>query len=657
MTAQTPQARRASEGTLLSQVRSPADLQRLSDAQLADLAQEMRDELVRVLSIRPAHFASNLGVVELCLALHLTFDFSRDRLIWDTGHQIYPHKLVTGRFPQFDTIRTRGGLMGYPNPQESPFDLFMTGHAGCSVSCALGLKTGDDLLGRSDARAVAVIGDGALPSGIVFEALNNAGGLRKNLLVILNDNEMSICPRVGALAHCLDQARLTTFYQGSKRQIRELLSKIPLVGGMATQALEQIRDGLKAFFTGGMLFEELGFRYFGPIDGHDLRSLRRWLGDIKDQKGPVLLHVLTTKGHGVPQASADPVTYHTPPIFEKVGPERTILSLKRGGSRAYTDAVSAAIYQAMQDDPRVAVITAAMCQGNKLEKVRADIPSRFFDTGICESHAVAFAAGLAKSGVRPIVDIYSTFLQRAFDQLFQEVALQNLPVTFCLDRAGLTGPDGPTHHGAFDVSYLRLFPNFVVMAPGDELDVAPMLRFALGHNGPAALRYPKANLDRVERTPAPLELGRAEVHSWGPDGVLIAYGTLFGTCVKAAEVLRKEGIHVGVINARFVKPLDRATLLRAVEELPLVVTVEEGTLEGGFGSALLEAANVAGLDTRHVVRLGLPDRFVEHGERGELLADLGLDSAGICATVRLARRASEESLARRASEGIVSPSG
>jgi 1-deoxy-D-xylulose-5-phosphate synthase len=596
----------------------------------------MRDELVRVLSIRPAHFASNLGVVELCLALHLSFDFRRDRLIWDTGHQIYPHKLITGRFGRFESIRTRGGLMGYPNPHESPYDLFMTGHAGCSVSCALGLKVGDELRGEGDRHSVAVIGDGALPSGIVFEALNNAGGLGKDLLVILNDNEMSICPRVGALARCLDQARLTTFYQGSKRHIREVLARIPLVGGMATHALEQIKDGLKASLTGGMLFEELGFRYFGPIDGHDLPGLRRWLRDVKNQRGPILLHVLTQKGHGVPQASADPVTYHTPPVFEKVGPERTILSLKRGGSRAYTDAVSAAIYTAMQDDPRVAVITAAMCQGNKLEKVRADFPRRFFDTGICESHAVAFAAGLAKAGNRPIVDVYSTFLQRAFDQIFQEVALQGLPVTFCLDRAGLTGPDGPTHHGVFDTVYLRMFPNFVVMAPGDEHDVGPMLRFALEHDGPAALRYPKANLERVERAVAPLELGQAEVHDWGEDGVLVAYGSLFPVCVKAAERLRDEGLHVGVINARFAKPLDKATLLKAVEELPLVVTIEEGTLEGGFGSAVLEAANAAGLDTRNVVRLGLPDRFIEHAERGELLAELGLDVAGICAAVRRA---------------------
>jgi 1-deoxy-D-xylulose-5-phosphate synthase len=621
---------------LLPQINAPADLHKLTDAQLLELAQEMRDELVRVLSIRPAHFASNLGVIELCLALHLTFDFSRDRLIWDTGHQIYPHKLITGRYKQFDTIRTRGGLMGYPNPQESPYDLFMTGHAGCSVSTVLGMKVGDDLLGQSERRSVAVIGDGALPSGIVFEALNNGGGLRKNLLVILNDNEMSICPRVGALAHCLDQARLTNFYQGSKRHIRDLLRHIPLVGGMATHAIEQIKDGLKAFLTGGMLFEELGFRYFGPIDGHDLPTLRRWLRDVKDQKGPVLLHVLTTKGHGVPQASADPVTYHTPPVFEKVGPSRTILSLKRGGSRGYTDAVSAAIYNALRDEPKAAVITAAMCQGNKLEKVRADFPTRFFDTGICEAHAVAFAAGMAKAGMRPIVDIYSTFLQRSFDQIFQEVALQNLPVVFTLDRAGLTGPDGPTHHGVFDLAYLRIFPNFVVMAPGDELDVAAMLKFALSHSGPSSLRYPKANLERVDRPAVAVELGQAEVYEWGEDGVLIVCGSLFPTCVKAAAALREEGFNIGVINARFVKPLDRATLLRAIEEMPLVVTVEEGTLEGGFGSAVLEAANAAGLDTSRVVRLGLPDRFIEHGERGELLADLGLDVSGLCATLRRA---------------------
>ena len=620
---------------LLPTIQSPADLHNLTDEQLQALAQEMRDELVRVLRIRPAHFASNLGVVELCLALHLTFDFHKDRLIWDTGHQIYPHKLITGRYPRFETIRTRGGLMGYPNPAESPYDLFMTGHAGCSVSTALGLKVGDSLRGEDGRHSVAVIGDGALPSGIVFEAMNNAGYLGKNLLVVLNDNEMSICPRVGALASTLDRARLTTFYQGSKRQLQSLLSHVPVLGGMANQAFDQLRGGMKALLTGGMLFEELGFRYIGPVDGHDLPSLRFWLAQVKDQKGPILLHVLTRKGQGVPQASADPVTYHTPPVFEKVGPDRTILSLKRGGARAYTDAFSTAIYDAMAADRQVAVITAAMCQGNKLEKVRTDFPDRFFDVGICESHAVAFAAGMAKAGARPVVDIYSTFLQRSFDQVFQEVALQNLPVTFCLDRAGLTGPDGPTHHGTYDISYLRLFPNMTVMAPGDEKDVVPMLHFALGHTGPAAIRYPKANLETVERTPAPIEAGQAEVHEWGADVMFLAFGSLFATCVKAARKLRDEdGFDVGVINARFAKPLDRVTVLKALEEAALLVTVEEGTLEGGFGGAVLEAANAAGLDTRPVVRLGLPDRFVEHGERGELLAELGLDVDGLCRTVR-----------------------
>jgi 1-deoxy-D-xylulose-5-phosphate synthase len=343
---------------------------------------------------------------------------------------------------------------------------------------------------------------------------------------------------------------------------------------------------------------------------------------------------LTRKGEGVPEACADPVTFHTPPVIEKVGPDRTILSLRRGGSRAYTDAVSAAIYNSMRDDENVCVITAAMCQGNKLEKVRADFKDRFFDVGICESHAVAFAAGLAKAGRRPIVDIYSTFLQRSFDQMFQEVALQNLPVTFTLDRAGLTGPDGPTHHGVFDTPYTRLFPNFVVMAPGDELDVGPMLRFALQHDGPASLRYPKTNLEKTDRAAAPVELGVSEVLDWGDDVILVAYGTLLTTCVKAAEVLRQEGLSVGVINARFAKPIDRATLSKAIETAALVVTVEEGTLEGGFGSAVLEMANAERLDARNVVRLGLPDRFVEHAERGELLAELGLDVAGICATAR-----------------------
>jgi 1-deoxy-D-xylulose-5-phosphate synthase len=620
----------------LTEISGPADLHQLSDEQLQALTGEIREELIRVLTTRPAHFASNLGVVELCLALHLTFDFAKDRLIWDTGHQVYPHKLITGRYDRFHTIRTKGGLMGFPNPNESSYDLFMTGHAGCSVSTISGLKAADDRLGQSDRHAVAVIGDGAFPSGIVFEALNNIGGMNQNVLVILNDNKMSICPRTGGVAQYLDQCRMTGLYLGGKRRINQLLNCIPVLGGMAHNTLEHFRDGLKAFFKDGMLFEELGFRYFGPVDGHDLPGLRKILRDLKGQEGPILLHVLTNKGHGVPQAAEDPVTYHTPPVFAELGPNGTIVSLKKSSSKAYTDLISAGIHQAMKADPKVAVLTAAMCQGNKLEKVREDFPDRFFDVGICESHAVAFAAGMAKAGMKPIVNIYSTFLQRSFDQIFQEVCLQNLPVIFTMDRSGLTGPAGPTHHGVFDIPYLRLFPNMTAMAPGDEHDVQPMLDLALAHSGPIAMRYPKTNLDRVSRPDgqAPVELGKAEVISWGADGCFIAYGTLLANCVAAAAKLKEEGLDFGVINARFFKPLDRETILNAVETLPLVVAVEEGTLEGGFGSAVLEAANAAGLETRNIVRRGIPDRFIEHGERSELLADLGLDADGLADAVR-----------------------
>ena len=617
---------------LLSRIESPLDLRSLSPDQLERLAGEMRDVLCNLVSDRTAHFASNLGVVELCLALHTTFDFRRDRLIWDTGHQIYPHKMITGRF-QSSAPCMKGGLMGYPNPNESPYDLFMTGHAGCSVSTVLGLKSGDDLQpGQSDRHAVAVIGDGALPSGIVFEALNNVGGMKKKLIVVLNDNKMSICPRVGGLADFLDRLRLAQFYSGFKNEIQKLLEMVPVVGEPVEKFLSQAKDSIKAGLHGGMLFEDLGIRYVGPIDGHNIGQLRKYLELAKNFDEPVLLHVVTEKGHGFQPAAADPVFFHTPAPFEREN--ESILSIKKSSSRAYTAVASEAIHNAMQRDPRVTVMTAAMCQGNQLERVRDTFPDRFFDTGICESHAVAFAAGQAKSGLRPIVDIYSTFLQRSYDQIFQEVALQNLPVTFMLDRAGLTGPDGPTHHGVFDLGYMRLFPNMVVMAPGDESDMAPMLDFALTHAGPVSLRYPKATVEKVEREAAPIELGRAEVIDWGQDGMLIACGTLLGTAYKAATRLRTAGLDVGIVNARFIKPLDTDTLLEALCKSPWVITIEEGALQGGFGSALLEAANAAGVDTRHVRRLGIPDQFIEHGERGELLADLGLHVDGLVNTAQ-----------------------
>ncbi len=620
---------------LLSKIESPADLRRLSLAELEQLAVEMREVLCNLVNAKSAHFASNLGVVELCLALHTSFDFRRDRLIWDTGHQIYPHKLVTGRYPRFSSIRSKGGLMGYPNPAESEYDLFMTGHAGCSVSSVMGLKSGDDLVGDSKRHAVAVIGDGALPSGIVFEALNNAGGMRQQgLIVVLNDNKMSICPRVGGLANYLDRLRNNPVYRGLKHEVSRLLKGVPLVGDSAEKLLWQIKEGLKSGLQGGILFEELGFRYVGPVDGHNLPELRRYLKMVKKADRPVLLHVITNKGQGFKPAEEDPVFFHTPAPFQRE--RECVISIQKSSSRTYTHAASDAVFDAMKRNPRVTVLTAAMCQGNKLETVRDQFPERFFDVGICESHAVAFAAGQAKAGLRPIVDIYSTFLQRSYDQIFQEVALQNLPVSFLLDRAGLTGPDGPTHHGVFDLAYMRVFPNMVVTAPGDELDLKLMLDFSLAHDGPVSIRYPKDKAVKIDRRPAAVELGRAEVIRTGREGTLIVCGTLLADAMQAVEILAEDGIDVGVVNARFIKPLDTETILAAIADSPFVLTVEEGCLQGGFGSAVIEAAVDAGVDVSHVRRLGIPDRFIEHGERAELLADLGLDAAGLVAACRKA---------------------
>lgn len=612
---------------LLPDLDSPLQLHDMSLPQLKQTAEEIRETLCALLSERTAHFASNLGVVELCLALHSVFDFRTDRLIWDTGHQIYPQKLITGRYHQFDTIRTKGGLMGYPNPEESEYDLFMTGHAGCSVSTALGLQSGDMLQGRRDAHSVAVIGDGAFPSGIVHEAMNNAGGMKAKLLVILNDNGMSICPRVGGLASYLDRLRSNPFYTGLKNEVTNVLTRVPVFGDPAERMLAQIKEGIKAGLHGGMLFEELGFKYLGPIDGHNIGLVRKYLKMVKDLDGPILLHVFTEKGHGFHPAAADPVFFHTPPAFEWIDDE--VVPKKKGSSKNFTQHASDAILDQMRNNDKVTVMTAAMCQGNSLERVRDEVSDRFFDVGICESHAVAFAAGQAKAGLRPIVDIYSTFLQRSIDQIFQEVSLQNLPVVFMMDRAGLTGPDGPTHHGTFDIQYMRMFPNMVVMAPGDANDVGAMLDFALSHDTPCSLRYPKAVAKELGRELQPIELGKAEIFHEGMHGTIVCFGSQLATCLQAAEGLHEEGLDIGVINARFAKPLDEEVILGALRKSPFVLTVEEGMLMGGFGSAVLEVAADAGVSTQHLRRLGIPDRYIGHGERGELLAELDLDQEGI----------------------------
>ncbi len=618
---------------LLAQLQSPEQLRAMSPAQLEQVASEIRQVLCNLVATRAAHFASNLGVVELCLALHSVYDFRRDRLIWDTGHQVYPHKLVTGRYASFSTIRTKGGLMGYPNPHESPFDLFMTGHAGCSVSTVMGLRSGDELLGQEDRQAVAVIGDGAFPSGIVYEALNNAYRLKRRLLIILNDNEMSICPRVGGMAHYLDRLRTNPFYTGLKSEVVKVLNRVPVFGDPAERMLAQVKEAIKAGLHGGMLFEEFGLRYIGPIDGHNIGLMRKYLKMVRDMPDPVLLHVVTKKGHGFKPAEEDPVFFHTPPALGTTDENLGAPPKKKASLPAYTQVARDAIYRAMQDDPRVTVMTAAMCQGNKLEPVRDDFPDRFFDVGICESHAVAFAAGQAKAGLRPIVDIYSTFLQRSVDQIFQEVALQDLPVVFTMDRAGLAGPDGPTHHGVFDFGYMRIFPNLIVMAPGDAHDLQQMIPFALQQQHPCGIRYPKASAAHLPaENRQPIELGRGEVLHPGADGTIVCCGTQLADCLQARQTLARNGLDVGVINARFVKPLDRDLLIRVLRESSFVVTVEEAALAGGFGSAMLELACDEGIPTGHLRRLGIPDQFIEHGERSELLADLQLDATGIART-------------------------
>lgn len=612
---------------LLQKIESAIDLHAMSRGELEQLASEIREVLCGLLSIRTAHFASNLGVVELCLALHSVYDFRSDRLIWDTGHQIYPHKLVTGRYKDFASIRTRGGLMGYPNPSESEYDLFMTGHAGCSVSTALGLKSGDDLRGETNRKSVAVIGDGAFPSGIVFEALNNAGELSSDLLMVLNDNRMSICPRVGAVARYMDRLRSNPFYTGLKTEVVRMLNHVPVFGDPAERMLAQIKEGVKAGLHGGMLFEELGIRYVGPIDGHDIGLLCKYLKMLKNQEGPVLLHVVTEKGHGYQPAAQDPVFFHTPPAFEDESGQAKIRTA--GSSPAFTNFARDAIANAMRRNESVTVMTAAMCQGNKLEPIREEFPDRFFDVGICESHAVAFAAGQAKVGLRPIVTIYSTFLQRSYDQIFQEVALQNLPVVFMMDRAGLAGPDGPTHHGVYDIGYLRVFPNLIVMAPADGPELTQMLDFALSCDRPVGIRYPKASAQDLHLSEQPIELGKGQIVRWGTDGVILGLGAMLESALQAADILADQGIDVAVINPRFVKPLDEALMEKLFSECKFIVTAEEGALMGGFGSAVLELASDRGWDTRNFRRLGIPDQFIEHGEREELLADLALSPSGI----------------------------
>jgi 1-deoxy-D-xylulose-5-phosphate synthase len=616
---------------ILDTISSPAELRRLTLPELEQLAGEIRARIIDVVGRSGGHLASNLGVVELTLALHRVFDFRTDRLLWDVGHQCYVHKLLTGRNARFDTLRQAGGISGFPSTAESEYDLFNVGHAGTAIATAVGLARGDAALGR-DRRIVALVGDASIVNGVAFEGLNQAGLLKRQFLVVLNDNSMGIAKTQGAMAKYLARFRVSSLYEEVKHQVRSVLAKVPVVGERVHDVLDHIKQGIKATVSPHQVFEQMGFLYVGPVDGHDLRHLIDLLQLLQDVSQPVLLHVHTQKGRGCDWAAHDPCAYHSPGKLQIVG---DAVSVVESGRKSWTTALADAVIKVAQEDARVYALTAAMPDGTGLAQVRAVLPDRCLDCGIAESCTVDIAAGMAKAGLRPLVCIYSTFLQRAFDQVFQEVVLQRLPVGFCIDRAGPVGGDGAVHHGYLDIAYLRSFQGLVLMAPADEAELELALRFGLKLDGPWAVRYPRDSVPDPLGDPPPLHLGKCRVLRDGPDATILAYGTSVMPALAAARQLYTEGIDVGVVNARFAKPIDEDMVTTAVTRGAPVITVEEHALAGGFGTAVLETANRLGLPTDSIVRLGMAtERFYEHASRARQLAEAGIDAAGITATVR-----------------------
>jgi 1-deoxy-D-xylulose-5-phosphate synthase len=612
---------------LLSTIDSPADLRRLDRAQLKQLADELRAFVLESVSQTGGHLSSNLGTVELAIALHYVFDTPNDRIVWDVGHQTYPHKILTGRRDAMKTLRQFGGISGFPRRIESEYDTFGTAHSSTSISAALGMAVAARNLGEKR-HAIAVIGDGAMTAGQAFEALNNAGVTENvRLLVILNDNDMSISPPVGALNRYLARLMSGKFYAAAKNVGKQMLRPVPPLFELA----RKIEEHAKGMVVPGTLFEEFGFNYIGPIDGHDLDSLIPTLANLKELAGPQFLHVVTKKGQGYKLAEADPVLYHGPGKFD---PKEGIKKAA-AGSPTYTQVFGDWLCDMAAADPRLVGITPAMREGSGMVRFEQEFPNRYFDVGIAEQHAVTFAAGLACEGMKPVVAIYSTFLQRAYDQLIHDVAIQNLPVVLALDRGGLVGADGATHHGAFDLSYLRCIPNLVVMAPSDENECRRMLTTAFRHDGPAAVRYPRGAGPGavVERTLEPLPIGRGVVRraSGAHRGARIAI-LAFGSMVQPALAVA-EAIDATVADMRFVKPLDRALIEELTRSHDALVTVEENVVMGGAGSACGEVLDELGV-ARPMLHLGLPDRFVDHGDPARLLASVGLDAAGIEASIR-----------------------
>jgi len=611
---------------LLNAIHHPRDLKKFSYAQLQQLADQMRKRILNVVGRNGGHLASNLGTVELTIALHYCFDFEQDHLLWDVGHQCYAHKLLTGRNKQFDMLRQSGGLSGFPAVNESSFDLFNVGHAGTAIPTALGMAHAD-VIQQQNHRIVSLVGDASIVNGLSFEGLNQAGLLQRQFLVILNDNNFGIAPTEGALAQRMAKLRTSTFYEEFKQAAKQYLPKVPLVGQSVADALGHLKESIKATVTPHQIFEQLGFMYLGPVDGHNIPYLADMFKLLAKVNHPVLLHVRTNKGHGADFAIAEPERFHSPrPFVVKNGK----VSLQEREGKSWTAAFADALIEVAGKDSRITALTAGMPNGTGLDKFAEVFPHRFQDVGITESCAVAAAAGMAKAGLKPVVAIYSTFMQRAFDQLFQEVAFQKLPVICCIDRAGLVGGDGPVHHGFLDISYMRGLPAMVLMAPADERELLSALQLAVQLDRPSCIRYPRDTIPHPLGQAVPFTLGRSHQLRKGNDATVLAYGSTVQHALQAADLLATENIHVRVINARFAKPIDEEMVISALVAAHPVITVEDHSVVGGFGSAVLEAAQNLRLSTDRLIRLGIPaDRFIKHGSRSEQLAECGLDAGGI----------------------------
>ena len=616
---------------LLNRIEKPEDVKALTVRELEQLASELRHFIIDTVSQNGGHLAPNLGTVELTLALYSVFSFPGDKLVWDVGHQAYTHKILTGRRDAFKTLRKKGGITGFPNRSESVYDAFGVGHASTSISAALGMALARDARGEKN-QVIAVIGDGALTGGESFEALNNAGDLGTKLIVILNDNEMSIDANVGAMSEYLSRIRIAPQYARAKRDMGSLLMSIPHIGDKVYKTASHLKDGVRSVLVPGSLFEEMGFHYIGPIDGHNIGLLEEVLASAKEMEGPVLIHIHTVKGKGYKPAEQAPDKFHGVGCFD---PSTGKSAKKAGCAPSYTSVFSKALIELAKDRPDILAITAAMPSGTGLKAFGQAYPKRFFDVGIAEEHAMTLAAGMAAAGMHPVIALYSTFAQRAYDQLIHDVCLQNLPVTLCLDRAGLVGEDGPTHHGVFDLSYLRQMPNMCVMAPKDEEELRHMLATAIAIEGPAAVRYPRGAGLGVPLTDSleTLPVGKAEVLQEEGNIAFLAVGTMVEKAKEAAAILKEEGIEAAVVNMRFIKPLDTELLGEMARTKRLLITAEENVLAGGFGSAVAEYLADHGIEVPRL-RFGIPDRFIEQGTRRELLSLIGLQPDEMAERIR-----------------------